>query len=109
MRCIELLNEEHHLVLRLVKVVKAIGRDVAHKEVLDSEDMQRIITLFDTFVNSSHELKEESALFPTLIERAGTEAQEASRPPAKPPAMVINRPKVLTTLAISDLLKPRSW
>lgn len=79
MRCIELLNEEHHLVLRLVKVVKAIGRDVAHKEVLDSEDMQRIITLFDTFVNSSHELKEESALFPTLIERAGTEAQEELR------------------------------
>ena len=38
-----------------------------------------------------------------------TPKRTASSPPTKPPAIVISRPKVLTTLAISVLLKPRSW
>ena len=76
MRCIELLNEEHCLVLRLLKLIKAMGREAASKQTLAGNDIKRVVDLLDAFLDSAHELKEESALFPVLIQRAGPEAHE---------------------------------
>jgi hemerythrin-like domain-containing protein len=76
MKCIELLNEEHHVLLRLFKLIKAMADGAAAHRDIAKEDVEGAVRLLDTYVNSAHETKEESALFPVLMRRAGPETRK---------------------------------
>jgi hemerythrin-like domain-containing protein len=70
MQCLDLLNQEHRLVLRLLNVIKTMAREASAKQLVDKDDAERVLNVLDAFVDSVHELKEETALFPTVIQRA---------------------------------------
>jgi len=79
MRCIEALNDEHRILIRMLKVIKAMGIEADVHQSLDAEDVARIVKLLATFVDSAHELKEEAALFPVVMNRAAEDVREKLR------------------------------
>lgn len=79
MKCIELLNEEHNLIIRMMKTIKAMGASASIHGGLDSEDVRQIVRLIEAYVDSTHETKEELALFPVLSQRVPKEVHQCLR------------------------------
>jgi hemerythrin-like domain-containing protein len=77
MRCIDALNEEHHVLIRILKVIKAMGIKADVHQSFNEDDVKSIVKLLLAFVDSAHEMKEESALFPLVINRAPEELRKS--------------------------------
>ena len=60
----------------MLKVIKAMGINAGVRQSLDKEDVERIVRLLETFVDAAHEIKEESALFPLVMDRAAGNVRE---------------------------------
>jgi hemerythrin-like domain-containing protein len=76
MKCIEALNDEHQVLIRILKVLKVIGAKANVDKSFDQEDVTSVVRLLVTFLDSAHEIKEESALFPVVIDRAPKEMRD---------------------------------
>jgi hemerythrin-like domain-containing protein len=70
----EILNREHHLLLRMMKVLKAIGVEAGARKSFDEKDLEAVLYLLDVFVDEDHEGKEEFCLFPIAMERVSADA-----------------------------------
>ena len=65
---IEMLEEEHRLIMRMVKLLPMVQRRVEGGSRLP-EVLMTIVDFFQIYTDKSHHAKEEAALFPLLAKR----------------------------------------
>ena len=75
MKCTDLLDNDHQIILRAVDVLEQMADDVRKGHSVDPQDVEFVIRFLKEFEDEHHQTKEESALFPILLKNAG--AQEA--------------------------------
>ena len=63
------LAHDHKAILRAVDILRTMGQRAGRREGFDVADGQAMIHFFRTFADRCHHHKEETVLFPTLIER----------------------------------------
>jgi hemerythrin-like domain-containing protein len=69
-----MLEEEHKLILRMVKVLTAIHKRLESGEIVNTATLMEVVDFFRVFADKGHHAKEEDVLFPTL-ERNGVRPQ----------------------------------
>jgi hemerythrin-like domain-containing protein len=67
MKCTDLLNEDHQLILRAVDVLEQMAEEVKKGHSVDARDIETIVRFLKEFEDEHHQTKEESALFPILL------------------------------------------
>lgn len=72
MKCIELLTQDHHTILRSLDVLQCMT-ERARIEPLQPKDAETLLHFFRTFADDYHHVREESGLFPEM--RQASEAQ----------------------------------
>lgn len=70
MKPTEILKEEHHLVLLMLKIMEAVCKKLEQNQSVKTEDLDAIIDFIRGFADGCHHAKEEKLLFPAL-EKAG--------------------------------------
>jgi len=75
MKCTDLLDKDHQIILRAVDVLEQMADEVRKGHSVDPQDVEFVIRFLKEFEDEHHQTKEESALFPILLKNAG--AQEA--------------------------------
>ena len=73
MKCTELLEKDHQLILRAVDVLDEMADQVKRGEPVDFGDVELIIRFLKEFEDEHHQTKEESALFPLLLNNPGSQ------------------------------------
>jgi hemerythrin-like domain-containing protein len=76
MRCTNLLEHDHKIILRALNVLQEIAIRVEKGEWVDSRDVEAILRFLRRFEDEYHQAKEESALFPELRRSAAVENKE---------------------------------
>jgi len=71
MKAIEILSREHRLVWRLLQCLRRLVEDTRFGVVPGRSATEEVLSLFEWFVESSHQDKEEQHLFPRLLARSG--------------------------------------
>ena len=69
-----MLEEEHKVILRMVKVLNAMHKRLESGGHVDTAALTEVLDFFREFADKSHHAKEESVLFPTL-EKHGVRSQ----------------------------------
>jgi hemerythrin-like domain-containing protein len=75
MKCTELLDKDHRIILRAVDVLEQMADEVKKGQSVDARDVESIVRFLKEFEDEYHQTKEESALFPILLKNSG--AQQA--------------------------------
>ncbi len=70
MKPTEILKEEHHLVLLMLKIMEAVCKKLDQGQTVKTKDLDAIIDFIRGFADRCHHAKEEKLLFPAL-EKAG--------------------------------------
>jgi len=65
---IEMLEDEHKLILRMVRILPMIQQGM-EKGNVDPEILLTVVDFFKVYADKSHHAKEEAALFPMLAKR----------------------------------------
>jgi hemerythrin-like domain-containing protein len=73
MKCTELLEKDHRVILRAVDVLEQMADEVKKGHSVDPRDIEAIVRFLREFEDEHHQTKEESALFPILLETAGSQ------------------------------------
>ena len=76
MKAIEVLRHEHVLVRRLLRCLGALTVEARVLGKLDGKAARELLSLFERFVDWSHQDKEELHLFPHMLARATSEEAE---------------------------------
>jgi hemerythrin-like domain-containing protein len=71
MRCTELLDKDHQIILRALDVLEQMADEVKKGHSVKPEDVESIVRFLKEFEDEHHQTKEESALFPVLLKNAG--------------------------------------
>jgi hemerythrin-like domain-containing protein len=66
MKCTELLEKDHQIILRAVDVLEQMADEVKKGRSVDPRDIESIVRFLKEFEDEHHQTKEESALFPIL-------------------------------------------
>ena len=74
MSAIGMLEEEHKVILRMVKVLNAMHKRLESGGSVDTATLTEVVDFFRAFADKGHHAKEEGVLFPTL-ERNGVRSQ----------------------------------
>lgn len=69
-----MLEEEHRVILRMVKVLTAMHNRLESGGDVDTATLTAVVDFFRAFADKGHHAKEEDVLFPTL-ERNGVRSQ----------------------------------
>jgi hemerythrin-like domain-containing protein len=75
MKCTDLLDKDHQIILRAVDVLEQMADEVNKGHSVDSRDVEFVVRFLKEFEDEHHQTKEESALFPILRKASG--AQQA--------------------------------
>ena len=67
MKCTELLDKDHQIILRALVVLEQMADEVNKGHSVDPRDVESIICFLKQFEDEHHQTKEESALFPELL------------------------------------------
>lgn len=70
MQILEVLTHEHRWIRRLLQCLEQLITSTEAEGALDAEHTVELIALFETFADGSHQEKEETLLFPRLLELA---------------------------------------
>ena len=74
MSAIGMLEEEHKVILRMVKVLNAMHKRLESGGSVDTATLREVVDFFRAFADKGHHAKEEDVLFPTL-EKNGVRSQ----------------------------------
>jgi hemerythrin-like domain-containing protein len=66
MQAIQILDEEHFWIARMLDCLQSIAEGQKETGELDSGSAEELMELFETFADGSHQKKEEQHLFPRL-------------------------------------------
>jgi len=70
MKATDFLIQEHKLILRALDVLDEISSLVEKKESVDQRDIDAVLEFLRWFADAHHQAKEESVLFPVVIQAA---------------------------------------
>lgn len=76
MKAIEIMNEEHKNILRMLKVVRKASFNILNGEEIVYEDFDKIIDFIQNYADSYHHRKEEDVLFVKMISHMGVTAEK---------------------------------
>ena len=65
---IEAMMNDHENIRRMMKVMRAIDNDIRNGNVIEVEDVERIIDFLRVYGDEHHHHKEEVILFPAMLE-----------------------------------------
>ncbi|MDY5278419.1 hemerythrin domain-containing protein [Sharpea porci] len=65
---IEAMMNDHENIRRMMKVMRAIDNDIKNGNVIEVEDVERIIDFLRVYGDEHHHHKEEVILFPAMLE-----------------------------------------
>jgi hemerythrin-like domain-containing protein len=74
MSAIEMLEEEHKVILRMVKVLTTMHDRLDSDGSVDTATLMEVVDFFRNFADKGHHAKEEDVLFP-MLERNGVRSQ----------------------------------
>ena len=77
MKAIEIMNEEHKYILRMLKVVRKCCFRILQGEEIVYEDFDKIIDFIRNYADNHHHKKEEKILFVKMVEYLGEAAEKA--------------------------------
>jgi hemerythrin-like domain-containing protein len=78
MAALEVLMEEHEVVLKIVEVLNNSAKKLQAREKVPTEFFEKMLEVLKNFVEENHHGKEEKALFPLIREHGGREAKAVS-------------------------------
>jgi len=78
MDALEVLTEEHRVILKIVEVLNNSAKKLQAREEVSTEFFEKILDAMRNFVEKCHHGKEEMALFPLIRARGGREAKAVS-------------------------------
>ena len=67
MKCTDLLVEEHKIILRALDILDHMAARIENDQPVDAEDVDALLRFLRVFADDQHQAKEESALFPELL------------------------------------------
>jgi hemerythrin-like domain-containing protein len=71
MKCTDLLDKDHQVILRAVDVLEQMADEVKKGHSVEPQDIEFVIRFLKEFEDEHHQAKEESALFPVLLKTSG--------------------------------------
>lgn len=77
MKAIEIMNEEHKYILRMLNVVRKVCFRIMNGEEIIYEDFNKIIDFIQNYADNHHHKKEEKVLFTKMVEHIGETAEKA--------------------------------
>ena len=77
MKAIEIMNEEHKYILRMLNVVRKVCFRIMNGEEIIYEDFNKIIDFIQNYADNHHHKKEEKVLFTKMVEHIGEKAEKA--------------------------------
>lgn len=77
MKAIEIMNEEHKYILRMLDVVRKVCFKIMSGEERVYEDFNKIIDFIKNYADNHHHKKEEDILFIKMVENIGEAAEKA--------------------------------
>lgn len=77
MKAIEIMNEEHKYILRMLEVVRKVCFKIMNGEEIVYEDFNKIIDFIKNYADNHHHKKEENILFIKMVEHIGETAEKA--------------------------------
>lgn len=76
MNAIELMNEEHKNIKRMLKVVRVICKDILDSKEINFDDFDEVIDFIANYADKHHHNKEEVILFTKMTENLGAVAEK---------------------------------
>nr|WP_164125052.1 hemerythrin domain-containing protein [uncultured Sharpea sp.] len=76
---IEAMMNDHENIRRMMKVMRAIDNDIRNGNVIETEDVERIIDFLRVYGDEHHHHKEEVILFPAMLETIPMTEHEGGR------------------------------
>ncbi len=73
MKSTDLLMQDHKIILRSLDILEEMAGKVRNGERLDPEDVEALLHFLRSFEDEDHQTKEETALFPQLMQSAPAE------------------------------------
>src|SRR5689334_21339615 len=70
MKCTDLLDKDHQIILRALDVLEQMANEVKKTHVVDPRDIEFVVRFLKEFEDEHHQTKEESALFPILLKNS---------------------------------------
>lgn len=77
MKAIEIMNEEHKYILRMLQVIRKCCFKILNNEEVIYEDFDNIIDFIRNYADNHHHKKEEKILFIKMVEELGEAAEKA--------------------------------
>lgn len=77
MKAIEIMNEEHKYILRMLNIVRKACFKIMKGEEIVYEDFNKIIDFIKNYADNHHHKKEEDILFIKMVEHIGEAAEKA--------------------------------
>lgn len=77
MKSIEIMNEEHKYILRMLDIVRKVCFKVMNGEEIVYGDFNKIIDFIKNYADNHHHKKEENILFIKMVEHIGETAEKA--------------------------------
>src|SRR5258706_10673805 len=68
MKCTDLLVQEHKTILRALAVLDHMASRIGQDQPTDAQDVETLLQFLRVFADEQHQTKEESALFPSLMQ-----------------------------------------
>ena len=76
MNAIEIMNEEHKYILRMLQVIRKCCFKILNNEEVIYEDFDNIIDFIRNYADNHHHKKEEKILFIKMVEELGEAAEK---------------------------------
>ena len=76
MKAIEIMNEEHKYILRMLQVIRKCCFKILNNEEVIYEDFDNIIDFIRNYADNHHHKKEEKILFIKMVEELGEAAEK---------------------------------
>ena len=76
MNAIEIMNDEHKNITRMLKVVRICCYEVLKGEKINYDDFYKVVEFITEYADKHHHKKEEVTLFNKMVEHLGTVAQK---------------------------------
>ena len=77
MKAIEIMNEEHKYILRMLQVIRKCCFKILNNEEIIYEDFYKIIDFIRNYADNHNHKKEEKILFIKMVEELGEPAKKA--------------------------------
>lgn len=77
MKAIEIMNEEHKYIIRMLHVIRKCCFKILNGEEVIYEDFDKIIDFVRNYADNHHHKKEEKILFVKMVEELGEPAEKA--------------------------------